>query len=617
MTMTGVSATATEAARNAFARGLLASGVSVNGLMASNNAQAAAKLFAQASELDPGMCDAWLARVVAGDDSVATLQGAWAARETLGWETRRLAVPVAQFTAVVDDGLFVRLEITSHNSLGAALGVALARDGRYSEADALLKTVRPTDPFDTDLHTYAEGVLNFRTQRWADVLRLFPADKRWRKPVYGAAATAMATTALASLGVFEDAFRRAKDTVDVDLVPAATTVALYTQAMCLRHLGKVEDSNQLLRRVYSRDAKFTPAREALDDPGRRLVLTNPETIEARTDPWSADSAPSPQAAEAAKNASEATKYLAEGEAELSAMLGMAEAKRQVKMIRATTKVNTAREKMGLPVSVTSRHTLLVGPPGCGKTTVARALTKQLCGLGVLRGPTVTETNKSKLIGEHLGETENATRELLEGALGGAVFIDEMHNLHDPGYSKGDPYGTAIIETLLPFMENHRDDLVVFGAGYPRAMERMLTANQGLRRRFATTIVFESYTPDELWQLTTLIAGQDQDLVDPAAESVLRPAFEHYYTEESSTPEGDVIRGSDWLGNAGFIRNVIEKARDHRNTRLDDADLDALLAADAFDPTDEQMMRRLRELTATDFAEGLSLAVADARERPHP
>jgi len=296
------------------------------------------------------------------------------------------------------------------------------------------------------------------------------------------------------------------------------------------------------------------------------------------------------------------------------MLGMAEAKKQVKMIRATTKVNAAREKMGLPVPVTSRHSLLVGPPGCGKTTVARALTKQLCGLGVLRRPTVEETNKSRLIGEHLGETENATRELLQGALGGAVFIDEMHNLHDPGYSKGDPYGTAIIETLLPFMENHRDDLVVFGAGYPMAMERMLTANQGLRRRFATTIVFESYTPDELWQLTSLMAAQDQDLVDPAAEAVLHPAFEHYYLEESATPEGDVIRGIDWLGNAGFVRNVIEKARDHRNARLDDADLDALLAADDFDPTDEALLRRLRELTATDFAEGLALAVADAKQR---
>ena len=612
--MTSVGANAIEGARNAFSRGLLASGISVNGLMASDNRQAAARLFATATELDPTMCDAWLARVVTGEDSVAVLEGAWRARETLGWETRRLSVSSGQFCATVSDGLFVALEITSQSSLGAALGVALARDGRYAQADSLLREVRPTDPFDAEVHTYAQGVLQFRAQRWSDVLRLFPAEKRWRKPIYGAAATAMATTALASLGVFEDAFRRAKDTVDIDLVPAATTVALYTQAMCLRHLGKAEDANQLLRRVYSRDAKFTPAREALDDPGRRLVLTNPETIEARTDPWNAESAPSPKQAEAARNAAEANKYLAEGDAELAAMLGMEEAKKQVKMIRSTTKVNAARVKVGLPVSVTSRHTLLVGPPGCGKTTVARALTKQLCGLGVLRRPTVEETNKSRLIGEHLGETENATRELLEGALGGAVFIDEMHNLHDPGYSKGDPYGTAIIETLLPFMENHRDDLVVFGAGYPKAMERMLTANQGLRRRFATTIVFESYNPDELWRLTALMAAQDEDIVDPAAEAVLRPAFEHYYNEESLTPEGDVVRGIDWLGNAGFVRNLIEKARDHRNARLDDGALDDLLASDGLEPPSEDLIRRLRELTSTDFAEGLSLAVADAKQR---
>ena len=183
-------------------------------------------------------------------------------------------------------------------------------------------------------------------------------------------------------------------------------------------------------------------------------------------------------------------------------------------------------------------------------------------------------------------------------------------------SKGDPYGTAIIETLLPFMENHRDDLVVFGAGYPKAMERMLTANQGLRRRFATTIVFESYNPDELWKLTALMAAQDEDIVDPEAEAVLLPAFSHYYNEESLTPEGDVIRGIDWLGNAGFVRNVIEKARDHRNARLYEGDdLDALLSAEEVDLNDEALIRRLRELTAADFAEGLASAVADAKNRP--
>jgi AAA+ superfamily predicted ATPase len=109
----------------------------------------------------------------------------------------------------------------------------------------------------------------------------------------------------------------------------------------------------------------------------------------------------------AKHAEEAARYLAEGEAELDRMLGMAEAKRQVRLIRSTTKVNQARAKMGLPVSVTTRHTLLVGPPGCGKTTVARALTKQLCGLGVLRRPSVIETNKSRLVGKHLGRPRTA------------------------------------------------------------------------------------------------------------------------------------------------------------------------------------------------------------------
>ena len=188
---------------------------------------------------------------------------------------------------------------------------------------------------------------------------------------------------------------------------------------------------------------------------------------------------------------------------------------------------------------------------------------------------MVETSRAKLLGRYMADAEKNTEEMLEGALGGAVFFDEMHTLHERGYSTGDPYGNAIINTLLLYMENHRDELVVFGAGYAKATERMLEVNQGLRRRFSTVIEFHSYTPPELIELTKLMVGEDEDVTTDEAVEVLRPDFERFYADENLTAEGDLIRGIDVLGNAGFVRNVVEKARDHRNDRLDTTELDEL------------------------------------------
>ncbi|AGZ54620.1 MULTISPECIES: type VII secretion AAA-ATPase EccA [Mycobacterium] len=608
--MTGIEAESP--ARSAFRRGLLASGIGVDGLVPSHNRQVAADMFRTVTQADPGVCDGWMGRVLAGEDSVEVLAGGWAAAETFGREIRRLGVLGADFRPLVFDGLFLQLPIGSVDALRCAYATVLIREANYSQAHELLSSAtKPTDPFDADMHTYACGLLHFRTQRWSDVLGLFPIDKRWYRPEYECAATAMATTALASLGVFEDAFRRGDKAARDDRVPPAATVILYTQAMCLRHLGREDEAAQLLRRVYSRDPKFAPAREAMDDPSRRLVLTDPETIEARTDPWDPASAPSRLEAETARDAEKASQYLAEGQAELDAMLGMETAKREIKRIRSTTKVNLARTKVGLRVPVTSRHTLLLGPPGTGKTSVARAFTKQLCGLKVLRKPLVVETSRAKLLGRYMADAEKNTEEMLEEALGGAVFFDEMHTLHERGYSTGDPYGNAIINTLLLYMENHRDELVVFGAGYAKATERMLEVNQGLRRRFSTVIEFHSYTPPELIELTKLMAAEDEDVTTDEAVEVLRPDFEKFYADESLTAEGDLIRGIDVLGNAGFVRNVVEKARDHRNDRLDTTELDELLASDDVEVTDAQL-QRLRELTREDLAEGLRAAVSEKR-----
>ena len=110
-----------------------------------------------------------------------------------------------------------------------------------------------------------------------------------------------------------------------------------------------------------------------------------------------------------------------------------------------------------------------------------------------------------------------------------------------------------------------------------------------------------------------MVSEDDDVTTDEAVEVLRPEFEKFYAEQTMTADGDLIREIDMLGNAGFVRNVVEKARDHRNDRLDTTELDELLASDEVTITDEQL-QSLRELTGEDLAEGLRAAVSEKRER---
>ena len=139
-------------------------------------------MFTTATSLDPAMCDAWLARVLAGDQSIEVLSGAWAAMRQFGWETRRLGVTDLQFRPEVSDGLFLRLAVTSVESLTCAYAAALAGAKRYEEAAKLLDGVEPRHPFDHELVDYVRGVLYFRTQRWPEVLVQFPEGNTMAQP---------------------------------------------------------------------------------------------------------------------------------------------------------------------------------------------------------------------------------------------------------------------------------------------------------------------------------------------------------------------------------------------------------------------------------------------------
>jgi type VII secretion ATPase EccA len=376
-----------------------------------------------------------------------------------------------------------------------------------------------------------------------------------------------------------------------------------------RAAGEEDTARALLTDIGVRWPDFGRAREALADATFGLEVTDQATIDTRTDRWDPASATTQEQRVAAETASAAKQRLAEAEATLAAMVGMEPVKKKIATIKADSIVRVLRSRKGLPTPAVSRHILMVGPPGVGKTQSARAIANIFCGLGLLPRPDVYETNRDKLIGRHLGDAESNTRELLASALGATVLLDEFGELIQEGYSGGDAYGQAIIGTLVPHMENYREETVVIGAGYPMACQKVFDVNPGLRSRFSTTIEFHSYTPDELIAIAEKQAGDGGDrLVAGAAEQVLREPFEKFYAAQTSTAAGDVVRGIDTLGNARFVRTVIEGAQLHRSERLVSefglADLDlsddavgADIGTDAFEV-----------LTVADLAEGLAAAV---------
>jgi SpoVK/Ycf46/Vps4 family AAA+-type ATPase len=263
-------------------------------------------------------------------------------------------------------------------------------------------------------------------------------------------------------------------------------------------------------------------------------------------------------------------------AELDELVGLEPVKQAVRSIAAQLRVAKLRDTHGLASQPPVRHFVFTGPPGTGKTTVARILGRIFAALGLLVRPEVIEGHRGDLVGEHLGSTAIKTNKLIDSALGGVLFIDEAYSLHNDGYTGGDAFGSEAVQTLLKRAEDDRDRLVIVLAGYPDDMDRFLRSNPGLASRFSTRVTFPSYQPDDLVRIAVLLAERAGDMFDPAAVEVLGAIFRH------AVESGRI----DELGNGRFARSLFERAcacRDVRVVRLDDeataADLTTLTAAD--------------------------------------
>jgi SpoVK/Ycf46/Vps4 family AAA+-type ATPase len=273
-------------------------------------------------------------------------------------------------------------------------------------------------------------------------------------------------------------------------------------------------------------------------------------------------------------------------AELDQLIGLEPVKRQVREITAQLQVAQRRGRQGLASQPPVRHFVFTGPPGTGKTTVARILGGIFAALGLLVRPEVVEAHRADLVGEHLGSTAIKTGKLIDSALGGVLFIDEAYSLYHEGYAGGDAFGAEAVATLLKRAEDDRERLVIVLAGYTADMDRFLRSNPGLSSRFGVRIVFPSFPPDQLAKIAEVIAEQAGDSFDPDALPVLEQIF------REACDQGRI----DELGNGRFARSLFERACAARDLRV--ADLgDQASAADLTTVTAADLGTAVSELTA--------------------
>lgn len=258
------------------------------------------------------------------------------------------------------------------------------------------------------------------------------------------------------------------------------------------------------------------------------------------------------------------------EAELNKVVGLESVKNYIRSLNARLMVQEQRKKHGLKVSTTQTlHMIFMGNPGTGKTMMARTVANVLFNMGIISTNKLVETDRSGLVAGYVGQTAIKTREVIESALNGVLFIDEAYALAQGG---NNDFGQEAIDTLVKMMDDNRDRLVVILAGYYDDMQNFLNQNAGLKSRFPNVIQFEDYSTEELLSIAEKMYRDQGYVLRDDAITLLKQVFEN----GKKQPQ---------FGNGRYVRNIFEKSlnsqamRLSRSSKMSTAELSTITADD--------------------------------------
>lgn len=523
--------------------------------MLPNSPARSLELFTEITSHDETACDAWVGRIRCGDTDRVTLFRAWYSRNNFGQLAGAAEISMNSINARVPiGGQFGDITYPVNSPLAITMGFAVneAAEGNYADAMEALEDAPATGA--EHLVSWVKAVIYAAAGRWTDVIDEVRGASAWPDKFLAAAASVAHGVAAANLGLFTESERRLTEANSSPAGEACATSIAWFLAMTRRSQGNEESAVALLEWLQASHSEPKVA-AALRDPNYRLQTTTAERIASRQDPWDPDSV--------VTDNSGRERLLDEAQAELDRQIGLSRVKEQIERYRAATQMAKVRAARGMKVGQQSKHMIFTGPPGTGKTTIARVVANILAGLGVIAEPKLIETSRKDFVGEYLGHTAVKTSKTIDRALGGVLFIDEAYALvQDSKQGGGDQFGTEALDTLLARMENDRDRLVVIIAGYSVDIDRLLETNDGLRSRFATRIEFDSYSPEEIVDIAKVIAtNNDSTLSEEAAKRLLEAATLLSERKLNGKPALDIA------GNGRYSRQLVEAGEQCRDMRL--------------------------------------------------